>query len=402
MDVVSIPQARRFSRERPGRVTLFDRPRLVCEVICLEPDQHERRRYYPASDELLLVIEGRALVDVGGQQREMDAQEAVLVPPGVEHSIANPGPGRLTALVLVAPKPTRAAEVRLPAEEHFPDRRREWPARPSTEREQPEPDGRGRTFDRGRAVGRPNDGWVGRQPKRQGAAFPPRPGRPYAARPVGAGADEATAPRPGRPYAARPVGAGAGEAAAPRPGRPYAARPVGAGAGGADAPRPGRPARGRPPGGGRNEGFPPRPARPYAGRPGGAGRSEGFPPRPARPYAGRPGGGGRSEGFAPRPARPYAGRPVGAGRSEGFAPRPARPSTGRPTGERGGKPGEGAGAGPSDRRRGAPARGGPGEAPAFVSNRRPGRVSRPGPGAPSGRPARGRSGPRTSERRSTP
>src|SRR4051794_2173299 len=115
MEVFRIADSRRFSPERATRVSLFDRPRLVTEIVCLEPDQELQLRENSVSDELYFVVEGHAAVRVGMQAAELDAQEGILVPPGVKHSISNPGPGRLTVLVLVAPKPTRSAEVYAPA-----------------------------------------------------------------------------------------------------------------------------------------------------------------------------------------------------------------------------------------------------------------------------------------------
>src|SRR5262245_35608926 len=115
MEVFRIADSRRFSPERATRLSLFDRPRLVTELVCLEADQELQLRENAVSDELYFVVEGHAAVRVGVQAAELDAQEGILVPPGVTHSIRNPGPGRLTVLVLVAPKPTRSAEVYAPA-----------------------------------------------------------------------------------------------------------------------------------------------------------------------------------------------------------------------------------------------------------------------------------------------
>jgi mannose-6-phosphate isomerase-like protein (cupin superfamily) len=133
MDVVDLGQLRHFLREKPIRLNLFDRSRLVCELLCLEPDQREAQRRFEASDSVVLVIEGRAVVQTAAGTRELDALEAALVPPGVEHTIVNPGPGRLTALLVTAPNPVRASEVRLPRERE-PYRQ---PRERDEEREQP-------------------------------------------------------------------------------------------------------------------------------------------------------------------------------------------------------------------------------------------------------------------------
>jgi mannose-6-phosphate isomerase-like protein (cupin superfamily) len=115
MDVVNLSRSRRFLRERPIRVTLFDRARLTCDLICLEGEQRENRRTLDASDSLYVVLEGKAHIRAGAQTEELEEQDAILVPPGVEHLIENRGGGRLTVLAMITPKPTRASEVRMPA-----------------------------------------------------------------------------------------------------------------------------------------------------------------------------------------------------------------------------------------------------------------------------------------------
>src|SRR6185295_7335199 len=116
MEVVNLEQIRRFLKERPIRVNVFDRSRVVTELVCLEPEQSEERRQHSASDELYVVIEGKARLRAGAQVAELNTHDTVVVPMGVDHFIHNPGPERLVILATVAPKPTRAAEVRLPSD----------------------------------------------------------------------------------------------------------------------------------------------------------------------------------------------------------------------------------------------------------------------------------------------
>jgi quercetin dioxygenase-like cupin family protein len=116
MDVVNIGRSKRFLRERPVRVTLFDRPRLVCDLICLEAGQTEKRRGLDTSDSLYVVIEGNARLRFGPQLEDLEPEDTALVPPGVDHTIQNTGEGRASILALVTPKPTRAGEVRMPVE----------------------------------------------------------------------------------------------------------------------------------------------------------------------------------------------------------------------------------------------------------------------------------------------
>ena len=114
MDVFDLGESRRFLAARPLRVGVFDRPRVVCELLCLEQGQQEVRGNYPASDQLYVVLDGQARIRAGPQIEELHGLQAVLVPPGVEHVINNTGEGRLTVLALVTPKPSRSGEVPMP------------------------------------------------------------------------------------------------------------------------------------------------------------------------------------------------------------------------------------------------------------------------------------------------
>jgi translation initiation factor IF-2 len=272
MDIVRTGEARRFSRQRPTHVSLFDRPRLVGDLLCLEPDQRDEPRTYPASDAVYFVLEGHAQIDLGSHSQDLGPEDTVVVPPGIAHRIANPGPGRLTLLAIVGPKPTRAGEVRLPRPSRPSARPR--PARQETGEWQPPPE------------------------ETSGREERPRPTRPAGLRPA-----RPAGQRPGgfsRP-AGRPGGGGSGRSGTGRPQRPAGSvgRPRSPGAG------LGRP---RPAG---DTGTGPRWPRPA----GGAGTRPASPRRPgARPGPPRPGGGpGRG---APRPPS-SAGRsgPRGRGRS---------------------------------------------------------------------------------------
>ena len=117
MDVVNISRSRRFLRERPMHVNLFDRPRLVVDLLCLEANQEESRTGFEKSDSLLVLLEGEARLRAGPQIESLQEMDAVLVPPGQEYTLANTGAGQMMALVMLTPKPTRADEVRVPGDQ---------------------------------------------------------------------------------------------------------------------------------------------------------------------------------------------------------------------------------------------------------------------------------------------
>ncbi|HLG12873.1 MAG TPA: cupin domain-containing protein, partial [Dehalococcoidia bacterium] len=227
MDVVNIGRSKRFLKERPIRVSLFDRPRLVCDLICLEAGQTEKRRGLTTSDSLYLVVEGKARLHSGLQIEELQEQDAALIPPGVDHSIENIGDGQLTVMALVTPKPSRAGEVRMPVE-----------GQPRYERP------RGEEAPSGPEAA-----------PRAPAYRDQRPQRPYTPRPPRGGERPSRDERPPRPYTPRAPGGGerpyrdtrpprpAGRGAEPRvprpPGRaPRGERPAGAAEGPVWFPRP--------------------------------------------------------------------------------------------------------------------------------------------------------------------
>jgi mannose-6-phosphate isomerase-like protein (cupin superfamily) len=255
MEVVNVGKVRHFLREKPIRVNLFDRPRMFCEVICLEPDQQETRHSHDLSDAFYLVVEGRAHLRAGTQAQDLEEQDLVMVPPGVEHYVQNPGPGRLTVLAMLAPKPARAAEVRMP--------RLRWA--PSAE-----------TFTGQRPAGQEAGRERGPEPSRRAPAAPRRFGQPRAPYPRAS-----TEAGPSRRFGGGPAKE---EPARARPPRREA-----------EAERPPAPRR--------------RPAAGGGGYPSAAGRGE-------EPVEGRrPSGRGRPSG--PRAGAVEGRRPPGAGRGAG-------------------------------------------------------------------------------------
>ena len=70
-----------------------------------EPGQEQVAHAHAGSDKVYFVIEGAADVRIGDEIRRLGPGEAAHAGPGLAHGIANPGPGRLTALVFMAPKP---------------------------------------------------------------------------------------------------------------------------------------------------------------------------------------------------------------------------------------------------------------------------------------------------------
>jgi quercetin dioxygenase-like cupin family protein len=414
------------------RVPVFDRPRLAAELVCLVPEQKETRRNQDICDELFVVIEGTGTLRSGSTVQELEPSDAVVVPPGVERTLINSGSTPLTVLVALSPKPSFAnqssprrpvtrreadeeAVEEEPTEQAGFDESRSGPSigrpkravSPQTNEDRPRGPARGGfgamrrdTFNnhpsrRDDDAPQQGDDAPERRPfNRDDRPRTPRPA--YGARPTSGarplrprnneGVDRPAFNRDDGPRPPRaPYGASRGRPFTPRD---DGARPFN------DRPRPSRPAFG----GNRN-------GRPVGGRPYREGPADGTQTR-RRPgtVAGSTAPTGRVRDPGPdaesRMRRPY-GPPQGAARPAGNRAGPARPrrapfnsSQGTPVGQRG--------RGPA--RDGAAPRASGTYSEHGAAGRRAAPRKQAGAGGattrPTGRPAPGRSAPRTSKPRS--
>jgi mannose-6-phosphate isomerase-like protein (cupin superfamily) len=105
MQVVNVTTARRYAPQRMVKYGLFETEHLFCDIYCLEPGQEQAVHAHADSDKIYVLLEGRAMVTIGPEQRELQPMEAVLAPAGQTHGIANHSDQRAAALVFFAPKP---------------------------------------------------------------------------------------------------------------------------------------------------------------------------------------------------------------------------------------------------------------------------------------------------------
>lgn len=105
MQVVDIATARRYAPDKMVKHPVFETEHLFCDVYCLEPGQEQAVHAHAGSDKIYILLEGRAVVTVGDEERELRPMEAVLAPAGLPHGIANRSKERAAALVFFAPKP---------------------------------------------------------------------------------------------------------------------------------------------------------------------------------------------------------------------------------------------------------------------------------------------------------
>jgi mannose-6-phosphate isomerase-like protein (cupin superfamily) len=103
MEIRSIRDAFRFAPDKMQKSSLYETSRLWLDVYGLEPGQAQKIHAHDASDKIYLVLEGRVLASVGGEERELGAEQAVLAPAGVPHGVRNAGDSRAALLVMTAP-----------------------------------------------------------------------------------------------------------------------------------------------------------------------------------------------------------------------------------------------------------------------------------------------------------
>ena len=105
MKVASIGQ-RRFDGSKMQKLNLFETERFFCDIYCLEAGQSQKQHSHPVNDKVYAVLEGTVAAQVAGEERDLSAGEAVLVPAGAEHGLVNRSGKRAALLVFMAPHPS--------------------------------------------------------------------------------------------------------------------------------------------------------------------------------------------------------------------------------------------------------------------------------------------------------
>jgi mannose-6-phosphate isomerase-like protein (cupin superfamily) len=94
-----------FSAEKLKKVNLFNTDRMFCDIYGLESGQEQAGHAHAGSDKIYFVIDGHGTFTIGEEERTVGAGHVILAPAAATHAVRNPGPGRLTLLVFMAPKP---------------------------------------------------------------------------------------------------------------------------------------------------------------------------------------------------------------------------------------------------------------------------------------------------------
>jgi quercetin dioxygenase-like cupin family protein len=94
-----------FAPEKMKKVNLFDTEQMFCDVYCFEPGQEQAAHVHKGSDKIYYLLQGKGLIRVGQEEKNLDEGSIAIAPSGSEHGVKNLGPDRLVLLVFMAPKP---------------------------------------------------------------------------------------------------------------------------------------------------------------------------------------------------------------------------------------------------------------------------------------------------------
>jgi len=105
MEITKLTDAERFDPAKMTKNLLVASDHMFCDLYCLEPGQAQKVHAHDGSDKVYVVLDGTATLTVGEEVQAVGPGHAVVARAGVAHGIRNDSAGRVTALVVMAPKP---------------------------------------------------------------------------------------------------------------------------------------------------------------------------------------------------------------------------------------------------------------------------------------------------------
>jgi len=105
MEVRKLNDLIRFADEKMQKLPVFDSPKYFCDLYCLKPGQDQRIHSHAESDKIYLVMQGKGLFHIAGEERELAEGETVIARPGQNHGVRNTSPEDLVLLVFMTPRP---------------------------------------------------------------------------------------------------------------------------------------------------------------------------------------------------------------------------------------------------------------------------------------------------------
>jgi mannose-6-phosphate isomerase-like protein (cupin superfamily) len=91
--------------ERFFKATIFQSPRMLAGMDCLEAGQRQEAHRHAGRDKVYFVISGSGHFQIGDEARSCGPGSVVWAPADVTHSVVNEGPERLELFIVMAPEP---------------------------------------------------------------------------------------------------------------------------------------------------------------------------------------------------------------------------------------------------------------------------------------------------------
>ena len=93
------------SPDKMYKATVFESPRLLLGLNCLEPGQGDRVHTHAEQDKFYFVLEGEGEFTVGDETLQAGQGMTVLAPAGVSHAVQNRSTQRLVIMMGLTPWP---------------------------------------------------------------------------------------------------------------------------------------------------------------------------------------------------------------------------------------------------------------------------------------------------------
>ena len=94
-----------YSPDKMGKSTIFRSEHVMVGLNAFEPGQEHTLHAHEDMDKIYLVIEGRGLFLLEGDDVPMQAGVLLVAPEGTPHGIRNTGTERLLVLAILTPAP---------------------------------------------------------------------------------------------------------------------------------------------------------------------------------------------------------------------------------------------------------------------------------------------------------
>jgi mannose-6-phosphate isomerase-like protein (cupin superfamily) len=104
LNLQSLDRAEPFTTKDGSTIReLHHTPAQSLAEALLEPGQATQRHYPERTEEIYLVTKGSGELEVDGETRTVRRGDAILIPPGAWHTLANDGSSELTILCMCSP-----------------------------------------------------------------------------------------------------------------------------------------------------------------------------------------------------------------------------------------------------------------------------------------------------------